>query len=180
MTLYFVYTMVQKKVKKDQKLKSRVGPALNCFQMKKSHNNRQQTTKVNFYSRPPFNPLPHTRSPGLPLFDYGRVLSPVEVDECVLGTHSCPAKYPCLNTFGAFDCDCNQTGMYFNFKSEKCESKDTGTLTLRTIPFRPKAWANYQKYSMLESEIIVPLGGRPRGSTGDYLGVCMCVCHRGH
>ena len=44
-----------------------------------------------------------------------------EIDECSLGVHSCPPQFQCRNTFGAYDCDCNRTGWYFNFKSRSCE-----------------------------------------------------------
>ena len=54
------------------------------------------------------------------------IIFATEIDECALGMHVCPPDYPCRNTFGAYDCDCNQTGWYFNFKLRTCESKDSG------------------------------------------------------
>ena len=45
--------------------------------------------------------------------------------------HICPPQYPCRNTFGAYDCDCNQIGRYFNFETRRCESKVIGNVIIK-------------------------------------------------
>ena len=45
--------------------------------------------------------------------------------------HICPPQYPCRNTFGAYDCDCNHIGRYFNFETRRCESKVIGNVIIK-------------------------------------------------